>query len=275
MSVNLFDMDMNPVVLPEVKWLEFTPRPVEADRLTEKVFNSEIVLGKSTKGRYIDARFSYEAYDFLDYKMMRNKLYSIFNPIKNMWAEDTRVPGIKWKVDVEPGSFQVNRINGTLAEVSLVFYSPNTYARSIGDSRSPFTYTSDLWSYGMGLLEDLDAQSYVHNTPAFQIYNPSNVRVDPREHELEIKLLYFGTSILGFDITNETTGDVWSYDGLLLDGDTVIIDGILSKRNGSNIVGDTGPDFGLISLAEGYNDFKITGLNGSFEIFFKFPFLYV
>lgn len=266
---------MKPITLPGVKWLEFTPRPVEADRLTEKVYNSEIVLGKSTKGRFIDARFSFEAYDFLDYKLLRNKLYSIFNPLKDMWAEDTHVPGIKWKVDVDPGSFQVNRINGTLAEVSLVFYSPYTYARSIGDSRSPFTFDSGLWSYGMGLLEDLDAQDYVHNTTEFQIYNPSNVRVDPREHELEITLYYFGASILGFEIINDTTGDVWSYDSILINGDSIVIDGILSKGNGLNIVGNTGPDFGLISLAEGYNDFRITGLNGSFEIYFKFPFLYV
>lgn len=273
MKVDLFDVNMNPIILRGVTWLEFTPRPVEGDRITENVYNSEIVLGKSTKSRMIDARLTYEAHDYLDYKLLRNQLYNVFNPVKDMWAVDTEVPGIMWKVDVD--SFDIERINGRTAIVSVVFYSPKTYARSIGDSRSSFTYNSGLWSYGMGLLEDLDAQSYVHNTSEFQIYNPSNVLVDPREHELEIKLLYFGSSILGFDITNDTTGDVWSYDGILINGDTVIIDGILSKRNGLNIVGDTGPDFGLISLAEGFNDFRITGLNGSFEIFFKFPFLYV
>src|SRR5690606_11573561 len=113
-------------------------------------------------------------------------LYSIFNPLKSMWAVDSQVPGIKWKVDVE--NYEVNRIHGTLAEVSLVFYSPKTYARSIGTSLDPFTYDSGLWGYGMGLKRDATAQQYIHKDTWFSIYNPSNVEVDPREDELKITL---------------------------------------------------------------------------------------
>lgn len=273
MKVDLFDVNMNPIILRGVTWLEFTPRPVEGDRITENVYNSEIVLGKTTKSRMIDARFIYEAYDFLDYKLLRNHLYSIFSPIKDLWVVDEQVPGIKWRVEVD--SFEVERVNRKVAVVSLIFYSPKTYARSIGTSLDPITYDSDLWSYGMGLQMDAGTQDYIHNTPVFSIYNPSNVPVNPREDEIIIRLK--STTATGSDIKirNNTNGNEWRYQGVFQAGDTITIDGILTKRNGLNAVGETGPLFGLIKLNEGNNDFTITGLTGEFEITFEFPFLYV
>jgi hypothetical protein len=271
--VTLYDKDMNVVTLRRVKWLEFTPDPVTAERFSEKVYNGSVELGKATESRLISTRFLYESADLLDYKLLRNELFSIFNPLNDLWIVDEQVPGIMWKVDVE--SYSTNRINGTVAEVSMVLKSPKTYAQSIGTSLDAFTYEAGLWSYGMGLQQDASTQDYKHSATSFLIYNPSNVQVDPREDELKISLV--SSTATGTDITirNNATGDEWRYQGTFAAGDTLTIDGVRSLRNGGNVVGNTSPGFGLISLATGYNDFTITGISGAFEITFEFPFLYV
>lgn len=272
-KVTLYDKDMNVIALRGVKWLAFAPESVKSNRFTESVYNSEIVLGNSTKSRYINTRFLFESADLLDYKLLRNELFSIFNPQKSMWAVDEQVPGIMWDVAVE--GFEVNRINGTMAEVSMTLYSPKTYARSIGTSLDAFTFDSGLWSYGMGLQQDASTQDYIHSSTYFDIYNPSNVAVDPREDELKITLTSSTATATVLKITNLTNGEEWQYTGTFAAGDTITLDGVTSKRNGTNIVGDTGPGYGLLSLVEGSNTFSIAGISGSFTITFDFPFLYV
>src|SRR5690554_1797967 len=139
-KVKLYDKAMNEIVLRGVRWLELSPEPVTVERVTEKVYNGDVQLGKSTNSRLINARFMYESADRLDYKLLRNELYSIFNPLKDMWAVDSEVPGIKWEVEVD--GFDIERINGTVAEVAVTFYSPKTFARSVGLSTDEYTYTS-------------------------------------------------------------------------------------------------------------------------------------
>ena len=272
-KVKLYDMDMNEISLRGVKWLEFVPEPVTVERFTEKVYNGDVPLGKTSNSRLINARLMYESADFLDYKMLRNELYNIFNPLKDMWVEDADVPGIKWLVDVE--SFQPERISGTMAEVSLIFYSPRTYAESFGTSLDEFTYDSGLWSYGMGLLSESTSQDYTYSSTSFSVYNPSNVEVDPREHKLKIRLVSSTASGTDIRITNQANGEEWRYQGPYNAGDTIEIDGVITTRNGTNAVGYTGPTFGLVSLTEGYNPITISGLSGEFEITFEFSFLYV
>lgn len=272
-KVKLFDQSMNEIILPGVTWLEFTPEPVTAERYTEKVYNGDIQLGKSTNSRLIRVRLKYQSADYLGYKLMRNELYAVLNPLKDMWAIDVEVPGIMWKVDVE--EFELERVSGTVGHVSLVFYSASTYARSIGTSLDEFTYDSGLWGYGMGLQSDASTQDYIHSITDFSIYNPSNVEIDPREHDLKITLTSVSATGTDIHITNATTGEVWRYQDKLNVGDIIIIDGVITNKNGTNAVGFTGPSFGLISLAEENNEISITGITGEFEITFEFPFLYV
>ncbi|MFC4712227.1 phage tail domain-containing protein [Planococcus dechangensis] len=273
MKVRLYDPNMNEIILRGVTWLEITPEPVTAERYTEKVYNGDVPLGKSTNSRLINARLKYESVDYLGYKLMRNELYSIFNPIKDMWAVDEEVPGIMWKVDVE--DFDIERINGRIGLVNLVFYSATTYARSIGTSLDAFTYDSGLWGYGMGLQGEASTQNYIHSSANFSIFNPSNVEVDPREHELKITLRSISATGSDIRVRNTTSDEVWRYQGPFNVGDIITIDGVITKRNGTNAVGFTGPTFSLISLVEGNNAITISGISGGFEITFEFPFLYV
>lgn len=272
-KVTLYDLDMNEIKMRGVTWLEFTPEPPDAEFFIESVYNSEEVLGKASKSRLINVRFMFESGHRISYKLLRNEIFSILSPMQTMWAVDNEIPGIKWRVDVNPGSLSIERINGKTAEASMAFYSRKAYARSLSDSLDPYTYAEGTWSYGMNLPSDASLEDYIHNTTSFSIYNPGDAVIDPREHELQITFNYSGTSVPSMKIINDTTGDAWEYTGPLASGDTIILDGVKSERNLANIVGDT--NLKLLTLAKGLNNFRITGLNGSFEISFKFPFLYV
>lgn len=270
--LRLYDKDMNEIILRGVKWLEFIPAPIEAEKFTEKVGNREIDLGKTTGARSIDAKLWFKAADEPDFALLRNELYAMLSPLKEMWVVDSKVPGVKWWVEVD-GLSKPKRINGRVAEFDVVFRSLTTYSRSIGNSLEPYTMASGLWSYGMGLVSEESMQDYIHSGTEFTIYNAGNVLIDPREHELEIKLTYSGSVSSNVIIRNESTGDEWKYTGSLANGQTIILSGVKATKNGVNIVGNT--NFGLITLAKGLNEIHIIGLNGNFEIQFKFPFLYV
>lgn len=278
--LKLYDENMNEILLPGVNWLEFTPSPIDAERITEKVYNKEILLGRTTGARSINAKLWFTAADAKDFALLRNEVYKLLSPLKNMWAVDKKVPGVKWWVDVDSLSVP-KRINSRTAECEVVFRSPTSYARSIGTSLSPFTVDAEIWGYGMGLILngiELDEQKFVYtesNTTAFDIFNFGDVLVDPREHDLIIRLK--SISAVGNDvrISNITTGEEWRYQGAVNTGDIITIDGVTSKRNVTNIVGNTAPKFGLLTLRPGNNVIAVEGLTGQWEVSFDFPFLYV
>ncbi|PSL42123.1 tail protein [Planomicrobium soli] len=271
MSVKLYDSNMKEIKLRGVRWLEFTPQPPEAEPHTENVWHGDIVLGKTRNSRLINTRLQYQAYDFLDYKLLRNELFAALDPIKDIWAVDQHVPGIRWHVSVQ--EVDIERINGKFAEVAVTLYSARPHAESIGTTLNPFTSESGIWAYGMGLEGDVAKQKYVHNTATFSIYNAGNLEVDPRESKLIIKLTSSTATASDLRITNSTTGEMWQYKGFFQSGDIITVDGVQARRNGLNIVKNT--NLALISIAPGINQFKIEGITGGFEISFEFPFLYL
>lgn len=269
-NVKLYDRNFNEIELPGVKWLEFTPLPQTARRKTEESGNGEIVISQSKGPRRINARFKSDSSGFIYYKLMRDEHFDLLDPTKFMWAVDFSVSGKMWGIYVDGHS--IDRINGSVAEVTLELYSPGSYAISRGTTMDDFTYDSELWGYGMGLKYDAATQDYIHNTSSFMIYNAGNQEVDPRESELVITLTSSTATAAGFIIRNNTTNETWKYNGNLNAGDQIIIDGVQMEKNAMNIVGDT--DLDVISLAPGENQIQITGITGAFEISFEFRFLY-
>lgn len=270
-GVKLYDLNMQEIVLRGVKWFEFTPDPPAADRVSEKVYNGEITLGKTRKPRNIEAKMWYRSYDPQGKKLLRDEIYALLNPLKEFYVVDEDVPGKRWKVEVE--SFNTTQVNRTTAEVVVVFYCPKGLAESIGTTLDPFTFDANLWAYGMGLQEDAKLQDYVHNTTAFSIYNAGTEEVDPCESELSITLNSSTATAAKVGIRNATTNELWVYGGPLNAGDTIVLNRLEAKRNGSNIVGQTNLE--LITLAPGINNFTVEGLTGAFEISFKFRYLYL
>lgn len=269
-GVKLYDLEMREISLRGVKWLEFTPDPPSGERAVEKVYHGDIPMGKTRNSRMIQAKLWYKAYDVLDYKLLRDELFSFLSPFQELYVIDEEVPNKRWKVEVD--DISPTRINRTTAEVAVVFYCPKGIAESVAMTLDEFTEDSGNWANGMGLETDVNKQDYTHSTNMFAIHNAGNVIVDPRESELAITIRATngGGGIL--TLRNMSTSEEWKYTGPLNAGDVITINRMQSKRNAANIVGLT--NLNLISLAPGNNSFVVSGINQGFDISFNFRYLY-
>lgn len=264
--VKVYDLNMQEIELRGVRWLELTPDSPSVDRDIEKVGNGDIVLGKKLNSRMLQARLMYTAVRFTDYKVLRDELFNLLNPMKDIYIVDTQIPGKRWLVDVD--GFSIERINGTVAEVTVSLYSAKATCKSIITTLDP-----DLEYYDIGPQLEPDMKKYVHTTSTFKVFNAGTETIDPRESELLITIQSTTATSTVLTLTNDTTGDEWTYTGVFDPGDIITINRMKSEKNSANIVGNTNLD--LISLEKGQNDFTITGLTGDFEISFEFRYLYV
>jgi hypothetical protein len=223
-----------------------------------------IDLGSTYGERKLSGVFEFIAEDFEDFPLLRNEIFRIFDSRESFYLIDSREPGKRWLVKAE--GFSPSQLIANRGQFSLNFISPFSYAESIGTTTDPLTFETELWQTGQGLT--LDETMYTHSTNSFQIYNAADgVTINPRQMPLEIT---FKGASSNLTITNTTTGDVWQYTKTTASGDTLLLTGVRSLKNGLSVFSDT--NHKLITLAPGYNDFTITGATGSFTISFAFRF---
>ncbi|MDA2261313.1 phage tail family protein [Bacillus cereus group sp. Bc200] len=231
--------------------------------------HGQIEIGGSFDARdNIRAQILFYSRDIWDFYLFRNEIYKLFASQDPFYIITNREPGKRWKVrvanayEIEPKAF------GQYGEFNIVFKSASPFCESIGTTMSPFTFDSNLWQIGQGLIaEDV---KYTHNTTSFRIYNAGDVLIDPRN--LPLKIRFIGAS-KNLAIKNVTTGDFWSYTGETINGSVIELNGVKSTRNGTSIFGAT--NWGLITLKEGWNDFVLSGAIGNFKIEFDFRFYYL
>jgi phage-related protein len=224
-----------------------------------------IEMGVTFDGRKIRASFFMYAFDKQDYPLLRNEVFRIFATKEKFYFHE---PNQKRRWLVRSNGFDPERFSPRGGTFEIEFSSPSPYAESIGTTLDPFTFDSELWQIGQGLeAEDL---KYVHKTASFRIFNAGDIAIDPRV--LPLKITFTGAST-NLTITNQTTGDIWKYTGTTQAGDTIMLDGVRSLKNGLSIFGNTNRK--LITIAPGWNDFTLTGVTDPFEISFDFRFYYL
>ncbi|MGD7007628.1 phage tail family protein [Metabacillus sp. 84] len=226
-----------------------------------------IIAGTKINSRILKTKFWMKAADHVDYQMLRDEIYRLFDPRKQYFIIDKRQPGKRW-IARNSTLFTPEYINPKTGQFELNFFSEKPYAQSIGSTLNLFTFDSNLWQVGQGLvLEDV---SYIHETTTFRIFNAGTEVVNPERNPLIIR--YTGPSD-NLEIRNLSTLDTWKYHKTTVQADTLEINRTRSLKNGVNVFNDT--NRGLISLDPGWNEFKLSGTSGSFEISFDFRFYYV
>ncbi|MFP7199677.1 phage tail family protein [Lysinibacillus halotolerans] len=100
-----------------------------------------------------------------------------------------------------------------------------------------------------------NAYTWKFNTSSFIVWNLGNEIVDPRYIPLVIKIK--GSFPNGITLTNQTTGDVFKFNGVLSSTDTLEIRDINYFVNGLNSASET--NYNLITLKPGENQILITG----------------
>ncbi|MED3716029.1 phage tail family protein [Geobacillus thermodenitrificans] len=236
--------------------------------ITEEIEGRDgyIELGTTFDGRKIRASFFMHAVDRHDFPLLRNEVFRIFSTKELFYFHE---PDQKRRWLVRANGFEIEKYPPRIGTFEIEFSSPSPYAESIGTTLDPFTFDAELWQIGQGLTGE-DDMVYTHSASNFKIYNAGDVTIDPRV--LPLKITFTGAST-NLTITNKTTGDTWQYTGTTTANDTITLDGIRSLKNGLSIFGNTNRK--LITIAPGWNNFTITGANGSFTISFDFRFYYI
>ncbi|MGD6889338.1 phage tail family protein [Bacillus mobilis] len=251
-------------------WVEsFRISSPPPDHSTESVEgqHGEIYLGTVLKGRKINASISIEAMDFIDFDLLRDEIFRIFTPLEEFYIIRDLQPGKRMRVVVD-GGFDIDytTLEDGKFEISFMIYS--VLLESIGTTLDMFTFDSELWQIGQGLISE-DVQ-YVHKTASFRLYNAGDVEIDPRKLPLVIRIRGATNNL---KITNRTTGDVFRLNISTLSRDTVELNRIRVMKNGNSIFTNTNRK--VISIASGWNDFIVSGITGAFQIEFDFRFYYL
>ncbi|MFA2589988.1 phage tail family protein [Bacillus mobilis] len=244
-----------------------SPSPVHSFETVE-YRHGTIDRGTVYGQRTINCSFYFKAVDMWDYALLRDEVFRLFDSREAFYIIDQRNPGKRWLVKYSsPYSIEQNWKYGFFEIDFVTVKLP--FAESIGTTMDDFTFDSDLWQIGQGLVAE--DTKYTHNTTSFQIYNAGHVTIDPKSMPLKI---YFTGGSNSLQIKNKTTGDLWSYASNTMLGDWILLDGVKVTRSGfGSIFGKT--NFGLITLKPGWNDFELIGPKGEWKIEFNFRFYYL
>lgn len=228
--------------------------------------HGSIYHGTVLKDRKIITTISIESLDYIDFDLMRDELFTIFNPLQKFYIIRDLQPAKRMQVSVA-NSFDIDYLTLEDGEFNIEFVIHSVFMESIGTTLDDRTFDSGLWQVGQGLIsEDV---KYVHNTNSFSIYNAGNIEIDPRK--LPIEITYKGAST-NLKIKNNSTGDIFQYNGNTTSSDILKLNRVDVTKNSLKVFGDT--NHKLIKLAPGWNNFSLEGTTGNYEISFNFRFYY-
>ena len=236
------------------------------DAVTDGQAYSYSQIGMNT----INGRFFLKYSDWYDYKMKKHEIARFFMQ-KGLYRIRTDAePGIvKF---VRAGNFEIkNPEDGThIVQFTIPFDNPSGVKWSYAYSDELMEYDKNLWQYGMNLPNGQDLQYHFVNTHNFDIYNASDIDLDPRE---KYPVQIIATGFHGkFDMINETTGDEIVYTESLNPEDTLVWDQLSVFKNGK--LDNTSSNLAWIRLKRGWNHFRIYGYD-NVDIRFHFRFVYL
>lgn len=258
--------DLEKLDIHVLKFYPSSPEP-NTEKRTIPGMDGHIDLGTTYAGRKLHAEISIMPQNYLEYSLLRNEVFRIFDSRESFYIIHHSEPRKRWLVKYS-SPFSIPHEQPKLGSFDIEFESPSAYSQSIGSLLDPFTFDAELWQFGMNIpLVDF---SYKHNVSFFSIWNLGDKEVNPRHDMLQI--FYKGASN-SLQIKNLTTNESWQYNDSSKMGDTVTLDGVFSRKNGVSIFGDTNRK--LISLTPGENKFSLENSSGPFEIAFDFRFLYL
>lgn len=236
------------------------------DAVTDGQAYSYSQIGMNT----INGRFFLKYSDWYDYKMKKHEIARFFMQ-KGLYRIRTDAePGIvKF---VRAGNFEIkNPEDGThIVQFTIPFDNPSGVKWSYAYSDELMEYSKNLWQVGMNLLNGQDLQYHFINTHNFDIYNASDIDLDPREkYPVQIIVTGFHGK---FDMINETTGDEIVYTESLNPEDTLVWDQLSVFKNGK--LDNASSNLAWIRLKRGWNHFRIYGYD-NVDIRFHFRFVYL
>nr|WP_245415779.1 phage tail family protein [Alteribacter populi] len=236
-----------------------------------------IRMGRDYGPRQIMAVCEFYVGDASSYSTARQRIYDALFRLEPYHIIADEEPEKRWTVEAD-STFTPSRV-GSTGEFTIPFISNNPFAELIDPTLEEYDIQTPILVKSGGSVdlggEDFNGYSTFDASPVeFSVWNHGNITLDPRnlDHLLKITVGVEGAQGDKVTIQNETTGDTWKYEGALNDGDTIILKGVRSMRNGLSVVGSTNRE--LISLAPGENVFSAS-IEGYGKITFDFNELYM
>lgn len=265
-----------------------------------------IDYGAFYRSRKITVPMKFKSRSLHGFALMRDELYKATSDIEPVYIRELRRPerlqydfvgfGEKprWSDNTDNKyvggkRFKVRMISTlspeqivTDGEVNIEFETVEMpFAESLGTSmdlhRDGFDMDSGIWGAGM----NLDARDYVYAKrlssadPIIEIYNPSDVDVNPFEGDLKItigRIFNAGTSSSHIQFTNHANGTRARFYGPLYSASSeVVYDGPEITLNGAQALGRSRRDF--ITLSPGMNRIQMYEATWA-DIEFDFRFYY-
>lgn len=248
--------------------LDFIVGHAEPEKTTKKISHTDGV--KKTGGTYnslsIKLVFLLEGRDQYDYDLLEKRQHKVFNMHEPFQIRCTNQPGIYYRAEIA-GSFEPTHETDRVGAFELQLVCYDGYGIARGRSTDPFSFSSGLWAFGMGI--PMIPVSYRHKTRTFSIWNIGTKKINSKNHDA--KIFYYGAS-KNLMIENETTGDQWQHNGSTAANDSIVLADATARLNGNDIYRNT--NHGVITLAPGENKIKLSGTVGSFSTLFDLPFFY-
>ncbi|MCQ2010541.1 phage tail family protein [Sporolactobacillus sp. STSJ-5] len=242
------------------------PSPVHS-RETIEGRNGFIDMGTTLDGRTLHAECELRSVDIPDFTLYQDEVFRAFDSREYFYLICDAQPGKRWHVKYD-SKFNIEQ-KAREGKFTIDLISDSPYAQSVGRTDvDPVDFDSNKWqAVGAGITLEDDLQ-YIWSQNSFQIYNGGDETVDPRFHELLIK--FIGASN-GMTITNQTTGDSFTFNQPTGSGDELDLNGPRVLLNGASALSKSNRKF--IRLVPGWNDIQVSGTSGAFTISFGFRWL--
>nr|WP_188388705.1 phage tail family protein [Priestia taiwanensis] len=213
------------------------------DRLESQ--DGVIYFGSNIKERKLSAKIFVEADNYLDFDLLRDEIFTIFNPLEPFYIIRDLQPDKRMFVSVS-SDFDVDYLDWDTGEfeIDFVMYS--------------------------GYVESNEQKKVINQTNKFKITNDGHIPINPSNRALVITYVGAGDNLT---IMNKTTGEKFMLNGVLKTTDTVRIDGLSVKKNNLSVFRNTNKQF--ISLAKGENDIEVVGATGAYTVTFEYRSYYL
>src|SRR5699024_2070399 len=213
--------------------------------------NGVVDYGTNYTERSVDLSMWIVSGDTIDYRLLRNELYALFDTGNAFYIAESNVPSRVLKVAVDE-SYIPERITRIHASVEIscrtldsVFWESIYTTLELHDSG----YSATAEKYG--LVDNIDDEkvNYRFTESNFTVYNAGNVTVEPEFMSLEIYIRLV-TSDGDFTIKNDTTGEEFKYYRTI-NGRNLRLNGVDFREGTINGFRDTNRTF--IRLVPGIN----------------------
>jgi hypothetical protein len=237
--LNLYDLDGNKLDLYGIGLFGFKlqiPSPSYSIESEQVDGGGIVVLDKFLNSRNLTADFMTKATDYVDSLTQKTLLYELIGNGKEFYIEQTHRPNIVWKCHLD--EWIPEHFGSRITTFSIPLICMSGQAESVNLIKKKFTSTSFIFK------------------------NEGNRIIDPRKQS-ETEIEFKGASY-NLTITNNTTGDVWKYNGNTTNLEIIKLKGVQASKGTLSIFGQTNKK--LLSFAVGNNDFSVSGASGEFEL---------